>query len=66
MLYVFALVPSLGNVLQVAGVLTSLIVANGGLEATPLALLANFVKSQLFSLHAQTPAMHTAGQLSIH
>jgi len=45
-----------------AGVLVSIIVANGGLESTPLALLANHVTTQLFSLHARTPSIHTPGK----
>ncbi|XP_005090510.1 uncharacterized protein LOC101857532 isoform X2 [Aplysia californica] len=44
-----------------AGVLVSIIVANGGLESTPLALLANHVTTQLFSLHARSPSLHTPG-----
>ena len=50
-----------GEPYRTAGVLVSLVVVSGGLEATPLALLANYVKTQLFSLHARTAAMQTPG-----
>ncbi|CAG5134711.1 unnamed protein product, partial [Candidula unifasciata] len=44
-----------------AGYLVSLIVANRGLESTPLALIANVVKTRLITLHARSPGMGTPG-----
>ncbi|CAL1544092.1 unnamed protein product [Lymnaea stagnalis] len=44
-----------------AGHLVSIIVANKGLESTPLALLSNHVKSKLISLHALSSAHSTPG-----
>ncbi|XP_059138506.1 uncharacterized protein LOC131926926 isoform X3 [Physella acuta] len=44
-----------------AGHLVSMIVANKGLESTPLALLSNHLKTKLISLHAHHPVMGTPG-----
>ncbi|BFZ19889.1 hypothetical protein BsWGS_22929 [Bradybaena similaris] len=44
-----------------AGYLVSLIVANRGLESTPVALIANHVKTHLIALHARSSGVGTPG-----
>ncbi|XP_055892730.1 uncharacterized protein LOC106068793 isoform X2 [Biomphalaria glabrata] len=47
--------------LEAAGQLVSLIVANKGIENTPLALVTNHLKTKLISLHALSTAAITPG-----
>lgn len=45
----------------VCGQLLSLIVANKGMKNSPLALLANQMKSHLFTIHASDPTENSPG-----
>ena len=49
------------NVTWVCAHLVSLVVSNNGVENTPIALIANHVKSTLFTLHAEGASQDTPG-----
>ncbi|KAK3086464.1 hypothetical protein FSP39_018803 [Pinctada imbricata] len=52
---------SSGHINNVCGHIVSMVVSNKGVENTPLALLANHVKSALLTLHAEGSSQNTPG-----